>query len=264
MARKAYSTKSQIPKWYRRRIHDFEHLTDKQALYEYERIKIQERVRRARKRGREYKLEPFKPVSQVGSYDLEYLRKLNLRQYELQLPPEKPPIPEPEKQVEDDTDYNEMWDEADDYYWDEAYNKKYEAEKYIEYLQDYVADEAEAQAQGWIDAKAYKRKGHKGKPKGGEWLAKHVREAGKKIIDELEKIKADADKAIRVYDYYLEGERYSAMRKRVAEVLADSDTAVGRYNALNGFLAELRLEPMSADEGTNDDSLGDDSPDIMD
>ena len=262
MARKVYSTKSQIPKWYRRRIHNFEDLTDKQALYEYERIKIQERVRRARKRGKEYKLEPFKPVSQIGSYDIEYLRKLNLRNYEQQLPPEKPPIPEPQNQADDDIDYNEMWSENDD--WDSAYNKKYEAEKYIEYLQDYVADEAEAQAQGWIDAKAYKSKGRKGKSKGGEWLANNVRRAGKRIIDELEKIKADGEKAILVYEYYLEGEKYFAMRKRVSEVLSDSDTAVGRYNVLNGFLAELRLEPMTAGEGTNDDSLGDDSPDMMD
>lgn len=256
MARKLYSTKSQIPKWYRRRIHNFGELNDIQALYEYERIKIQERVRRAKKRGKEYKIEPFKSVSQVGSYDVDYLRKLNVRDYEKNLEQETLPIQEPETQDEDDIDY-------DGDYWDEAYNKKYEAEKYIEYLQSYVVDEAEAQAQGWIEAKAYKRKGH-GESKGGAWLAKNVRSAGDKIVEELEKIKSDAEKAIRVYDYYLEGERYFAMRKRVSEVLADSDTAVGRYNALNGFLAELRLEPMGADEGMNDDSLDGGSADFMD
>lgn len=262
MARKVYSTKSQIPKWYRRRIHGFEGLTDTQALYEYERIKIQERVRRARKRGKEYKIEPFKPVSQVERYDVEYLRKLNVRDYQKKPEPKKSAIPEPKRQEEDDIDYNEMWDENDD--WDNAYNKKYEAEKYIEYLQDYVADEAEAQAQGWIDAKAYKRKGRKGPSRGGVWLANNVREAGRRIINELESIKANTEKAILVYDYYLEGEKYFAMQKRISDVLSESDTAVGRYNILNGFLAELRLDPMRADEGVNDDSLGDDSPDIMD
>ena len=257
MARKLYSTKSQIPKWYRRRIHNFGELNDIQALYEYERIKIQERVRRAKKRGKEYKIESFKPVSQVGSYDVDYLRKLNVRDYEKNPEQETPPIQEPETQDEDDIDY-------DDYPWDEAYNKKYEAEKYIEYFQSYVVGEAEAQAQGWIEAKAYKRKGRGGESKGGVWLANNVRRAGDKIVEELEKIKSDAEKAIRVYDYYLEGERYFAMCKRVAEVLADSDTGVGRYNALNGFLAELRLEPMGADEGMNDDSLDEGSADFMD
>ena len=55
MAKGRVLTKSQIPKWYIKRIHNFEQLSDTQAVYYYERIKAENRVRLAKKKSYLYR-----------------------------------------------------------------------------------------------------------------------------------------------------------------------------------------------------------------
>lgn len=231
MPRKQVYTKSQIPKWYKRRIKQLEELSDIEAIYEYERIKLEERVRRARKKGYQYNLEPRIPRGQRTAYDIadvQAITSADIRQVQV-------------------------------------YNRVQEAEYWFSQLKDYVYQESENQAEGWIETRTYKRGANKGSSyKSGSWLAENVRKAGRDIIRAIDKIMSDASTMTSVYNFYLVGSKYQTLTDRIQKVLADSNTAAGKYGLLNSFLSELSMKPMTAEEGQRSDALSTEDADEYD
>lgn len=230
MPRKQVYTKSQIPKWYRRRIKGFEELSDIDVVYEYERIKLEERIRRAKKKGFQYNLESRIPRGQRTAYDIaevEAITSADIRKVQV----------------------NNRVEEAD--YW-------------LSQLEDYVETTSEEIAQGWIEAKRYKSRNRGGVSRSGAWLANNTREAGRRLNRAIETVRADASKVPKVYEYYLVGSKYQQTAQRIEKILADSDTATGRYNLLNAFISEFTLTPMGVKEGMQDDSLTEEGDDAFD
>lgn len=78
MPRKTVTQKVQIPKWYVKRIKGFTDLTENEALFEYEALKLRERQRKyARKAGiKGYKAPQIPRPSAVITRDIEYLRNI--------------------------------------------------------------------------------------------------------------------------------------------------------------------------------------------
>ena len=223
MPRKHIYLKQEIPKWYKKRIKDFEELNDIQAIYYYERIKLEDRVRKARKKGYQYNLEPRKEKEQITQYDVADVEAITRADFT------------------------------------KTYGNFEEAEYWLNQLEEYTLTEAENQAQGWIDLKAYKSKDRGGPSKGGQWLAENTRRAGDKIVNKIEEIKSNQQRSIQVYEYYLKGTKFQAMKKRVEKVLADSNTATGKYGELNQFLQALSTSPITAKESQQSEALGQES-----
>lgn len=220
MPRKFIYTKSEIPKWYKKRIKDFESLNDIQAVYYYERIKMEERVRRARKDGYRYNPAPRKAKEEITQYDIAETEAITR------------------------TDFSK------------TYSNFEEADYWLNELKWFTHDEAENQAQGWIDLKAYKSTDRTGVSKSGAWLAENTREAGRRIMQRIEQIRDDQSRAIQVYEYHLKGSKFQAMKKHIEQVLADSNTGTGKYGLLNEFLSELSVAPLSVRESQQSDALG--------
>lgn len=78
MAKKSVTTKIQIPKWYVKRIKGFERLTENEALFEYEALKLRERQRKyASKAGiKGYRAPQIPRPSYVTSSDVSYLKQI--------------------------------------------------------------------------------------------------------------------------------------------------------------------------------------------
>lgn len=78
MAMQAVTQKSQISKWYTKRIKDFTNLTENEALFEYEALKLRERQRKyAKKAGiKGYKAPQIPRPTVTISRDVEYLRSI--------------------------------------------------------------------------------------------------------------------------------------------------------------------------------------------
>ena len=82
MAKKIVNTKTDIPKWYTKRIKNFETLTENEALFEYESLKLRERYRKTarilKKQG--YIVEKVAPKivrpSAVIQSDIDYLKRI--------------------------------------------------------------------------------------------------------------------------------------------------------------------------------------------
>ena len=241
MAKGQVLTKSQIPKWYVKKIRNFEELSDIQARYYYERIKAEERIKSAAKKGYLYELEPALPASKITEYDIADLE--SIRGQVLY----NPTNAERYTNLKENGEVNEL-------------NREQEAQKYLTDLIDYTEQKAEEAAQGWIELKKYKSKKNRGHiSKGGEWLANNTRAAGDKIINAIQKIMSDAEKSVQVYKYYLQGEKYQATRMEIERVLAASTTATGNYSDVNAFVNEFQLQPKSIDESIKSDSLIDDN-----
>ena len=101
MPKKLVTEKTQIPKWYKRRIKQFEKLSEEEALFEYEALKLQERARKyAKKAGIEYKkLEIVRPKTVIES-DIKYVREVSLERVK-QAVKEKERIIKPEAPIYD-------------------------------------------------------------------------------------------------------------------------------------------------------------------
>lgn len=230
MPRTFIVSKSEIPKWYKRRIKEFEELSDVEAVYEYERIKLEERVRRARRKGYQYNLEPRIPRGQRTAYDIADVQAIT------------------------SADIRKV----------QVYNRVEEAQYWLSQLEDYVENTAEEIAQGWIEAKRYKSRNNGGASRSGIWLANNVREAGRRLVQVIETIRSDGTKSPKVYEFYLVGSKYKQTAQRIEKILADSNTATGRYNLLNSFISEFTLTPMGVKEGMQDDSLTEEGDDAFD
>lgn len=78
MPRKTVTQKAQISKWYVKRIKDFANLTENEALFEYEALKLRERQRKyASKAGiKGYKAPQIPRPTVTISRDVEYLRNI--------------------------------------------------------------------------------------------------------------------------------------------------------------------------------------------
>lgn len=78
MARQTITQKTMIPKWYTKRIKEFETLTENEAIFEYEALKLRERQRKyARKAGiKGYRAPQIPRPTVTISRDVEYLRQI--------------------------------------------------------------------------------------------------------------------------------------------------------------------------------------------
>lgn len=226
MSQRFIYEKSQIPKSYKKRIKRFSDLTDIQAIYYYERIKLEDRVERARKEGYFYELQERLSPSEITPYDIAEIQAITTK----------------------------------DIRSSGIIDREKEARQYLEDLIDYTLQKAEEAAQGWIELKRYKSKKNRGHiSRGGEWLANNTRAAGDKIVNTIRRVMSDAEKSVQVYKYYLKGEKYQATRMEIERVLAASTTATGNYSDVNAFINEFELTPKPIDESINSDSLIDDN-----
>lgn len=84
MAKKIVNTKIEIPKWYTKRIKNFETLTENEALFEYESLKLRERYRKTAKKLKKegYIVEKVAPKivrpSAVIQSDIDYLKRIEI------------------------------------------------------------------------------------------------------------------------------------------------------------------------------------------
>ena len=79
MPKKTVTTKEQIPKWYTKRIKGFSDLTQQEALFEYEALKVRERARKYAKRQNIVYIPPkiVRP-STVTEPDVNFIRRIEL------------------------------------------------------------------------------------------------------------------------------------------------------------------------------------------
>lgn len=224
MPRKQVYNKSEIPQWYRKRIKGFEDLGETQAIYQYERVKLKERVRRAKKAGYQYNLPPEIPAEKVTPYDIADVQAITRRDFV------------------------------------KVYDNREEAKYWFEELKKHTLETTEDSAQGWLELKQYKRKSRRGGySKGGQWLANNTRRAGQLIIDKINQIQSDANIAPLVYDYHLRGSRYQTITRRIDQLLRDSSTAIGKFGSIYDFLADLSTAPLGVKESRlNNDTLAPD------
>lgn len=83
-----------IPKWYTKRIKNFEILREKEALFEYESLKIQERARKqAKKLNVTYKKHKIVRPSTVIASDIQILKDIELESIKEAVKANKPIVP---------------------------------------------------------------------------------------------------------------------------------------------------------------------------
>lgn len=79
MPKKTVTTKEQIPKWYTKRIKGFSDLTQQEALFEYEALKVRERARKyAKRQNIEYIPPKIVRPSTVIEPDVNFIRRIEL------------------------------------------------------------------------------------------------------------------------------------------------------------------------------------------
>lgn len=94
MAKKNITAKIDIPKWYKSRIKNFEILREKEALFEYESIKIQERARKqAKKLNIAYNKPKIVRPSTVIASDIQILKDIELETIKEAVQDNKPIVP---------------------------------------------------------------------------------------------------------------------------------------------------------------------------
>lgn len=156
MAKKIVNTKMDIPKWYTKRIKNFEILREKEALFEYESIKIQERARKqAKKLNIVYNKSKIVRPSTVIASDIQTLKDIEIEDIKEAVKTNKPIVPYtsilyaaervewkrhnlPDYHYEGDydlPDINEPTDYFDDYNYDDSED---------DYLTDYDIKQIES------------------------------------------------------------------------------------------------------------------------
>ena len=134
MPKKTVTTKEQIPKWYTKRIKGFSELTQQEALFEYEALKVRERARKYAKRQKiEYIPPKIVRPSTVIEPDVNFIRRIEL-----------PTIQEAVKKQAPIVSAESGLYDYEHEYWKEEHLPDYQAPHY-EYYQssweDYEGDE---------------------------------------------------------------------------------------------------------------------------
>lgn len=228
MAKKIVNTKIQIPKWYTKRIKNFEKLTENEALFEYESLKLRERYR---KTANKLKKEGFivekiapkiaRPHSVIES-DINYLKRIEpetIREAVIQLEPivkydapiydyEDPYWKEenlPDYHYQGDYDYSD-YDYTEDTVEPEPTPPLYvdmttgeaiyeeDLPDYMDRLSDFIddlIDETRQEMDRAIVSYSAYRSGKTRNARGRAWIETNITRAGNKLISKLEEIKSN-------------------------------------------------------------------------
>ena len=264
MPRKTVATKEQIPKWYAKRIKGFSDLTENEALFEYEALKVRERARKyAKRQNIEYIPPKIVRPSTVIEPDINFIRRIELPSIQEAVKKQKPLVSAesglydyeftywkeenlPDYQQPHYEDYQSSWEdyEGDDYYEDEP-DEEIHASKIIE---EYYNPKPEEPAHDiddyWID------------PNTGEailWEDIQYADAERAAIDFLQDLKSQlqqvADDTAISHSYYANGRTKSASQRsfynqnidRALEQVFDKiDAILNDPDKLSAFVARHR------------------------
>lgn len=134
MPKKTVTTKEQIPKWYTKRIKGFSDLTQQEALFEYEALKVRERARKyAKRQNIEYIPPKIVRPSTVIEPDVNFIRRIELPTIQEAVKKQAPIVPAE----------SGLYDYEHEY-WKEENLPDYQAPHYESYQsswEDYDADE---------------------------------------------------------------------------------------------------------------------------
>lgn len=271
MPKKTVTTKEQIPKWYTKRIKGFSDLTEGEALFEYEALKVRERARKYAKR-QNIKFIPPKIVrpSIVIEPDINFIRRIELPAIQEAVKKQEPILSAesglydyereewkkehfPDYQAPHYEDYQSSWE---DYEGDEEYFETDEPEEEVHasrIIQEYYhpepsTPEPEEPAHDiedyWID------------PNTGEailWSDIQYADAERSAIDFLQDLKAKlqqvADDTAISHSYYANGRTKSASQRNfynqnidraLYQVFDKIDSILNDPDKLSAFVARHR------------------------
>lgn len=134
MPKKTVTTKEQIPKWYTKRIKGFSDLTQQEALFEYEALKVRERARKyAKRQNIEYIPPKIVRPSTVIEPDINFIKRIELPTIQEAVKKQEPIV----------SPYSGLYDyEREE--WKEEHFPDYQAPHYEDYQsswEDYEGDE---------------------------------------------------------------------------------------------------------------------------
>lgn len=229
MPRKIVTNKSDIPSWYQRRITDFENLTENEALFEYEALKLTERARKQAKRlGIDYKPEKIERPDYVTEADIKYLQNIKASDVKQAIKSNAPLVPvDPFEPIEGESpeEYMERTGQIIDPETGGLipiadFNDKTEQfiDEVIEYTKSYTA--------GRLEIADYSSKtGRRKSASNYQWQQDNILRAMNKILSRLEEIRTNP-KSFRKF-----GELCGGSGDGSSSYLADLKSAIGAYIA---------------------------------
>ncbi len=221
MPKSFYTNKSRIPKWYRKRIKNFDTLSDVQALYEYTYLKLAERVRKLSKKiGKHIQMPRKLEQKDITPYDIAYLESIQVKEL---------PVFEGD-----------------------------EAEFYIDKLITFTDELTTALSQEWRDLAEKPTKTYSSK-RYAKLLsfASNIRAAGDLIINTLNDIKQTAQQRQSVYEYFLKGNKYRSLQREIETAIRHYSTQLGDFSAVSAITNALLTGPMAIQDSIRSDDLSD-------
>ena len=250
MPKKTVTTKEQIPKWYTKRIKGFSDLKQKEALFEYEALKVRERARKYAKR-QNIKYVPPKIVrpSTVIEPDVNFIRRIELSTIQEAVKKQVPIVSAKSGLYDYEHEY---WKEENlpDYqaphyeYYQTSYDSEPDEDYDSEPDEDYDSEPDEDVDDYWID------------PNTGQaipWSEIQYADAERAAIDFLQDLKAQlqqvADDTAISHSYYANGRTKSASQrnfynqnidKALQQVFDKIDAILNDPDKLSAFVARHR------------------------